>query len=63
MDRFVESRELLGGVFFLCDDKTASAITGVVLPFDAGLAAYSGVLRRNFAPLCYVVAKRCEAPL
>lgn len=43
MKRFVESRELLGGVFFLCDDKAASAITGVVLPIDAGFAAYSGV--------------------
>ena len=43
MNRFVESRELLGGVFFLCDDKAASAITGVVLPIDAGFAAYSGV--------------------
>jgi len=43
MNRFVESEELLGGVFFLCDDKAASAITGVVLPIDAGFAAYSGV--------------------
>ena len=41
--RFVESNELLGGVFFLCDDRAASAITGVVLPIDAGFAAYSGV--------------------
>ena len=41
--RFVESEELLGGVFFLCDDAAASAITGVVLPIDAGFAAYSGV--------------------
>ena len=41
--RFVESEELLGGVFFLCDDKSASAVTGVVLPIDAGFAAYSGV--------------------
>lgn len=41
--RFVESEELLGGVFFLCDDKAASAITGVVLPIDAGFSAYSGV--------------------
>lgn len=41
--RFVESEELLGGVFFLCDDRAASAITGVVLPIDAGFAAYSGV--------------------
>lgn len=43
MDRFVDSEELLGGVFFLCDGKAASAITGVVLPIDAGFAAYSGV--------------------
>ena len=41
--RFVDSEELLGATFFLCDDKAASAITGVVLPVDAGFAAYSGV--------------------
>ena len=43
MGRFVDSSELLGGVFFLCDDKAASAITGVVLPIDGGFSAYSGV--------------------
>ena len=43
MGRFVDSKELLGGVFFLTDDKAASAITGVVLPIDCGFAAYSGV--------------------
>lgn len=43
MGRFVESEELLGGVFFLCDEKAAGAVTGVVLPIDAGFAAYSGV--------------------
>lgn len=43
MHRFVESEELLGGVFFLCDDRAASAITGVVLPIDCGFASYSGV--------------------
>ena len=43
MGRFVDSEELLGGVMFLCDDKAASAISGVVLPIDAGFAAYSGV--------------------
>lgn len=43
MGRFVEAEELLGGVFFLCDEKAASAITGVVLPIDAGFSAYSGV--------------------
>lgn len=41
--RFVDSDELLGGVFFLCDDNAASAVTGVVLPIDAGFSAYSGV--------------------
>lgn len=43
MGRFVESEELLGATFFLCDDVSAGAITGVVLPVDAGFAAYSGV--------------------
>ena len=41
--RFVDADELLGATLFLCDDKAASAITGVVLPVDAGFAAYSGV--------------------
>ena len=43
MNRFVDSDELLGGTLFLCDDRSASAITGVVLPIDCGFAAYSGV--------------------
>lgn len=43
MGRFVEGEELLGAVFFLCDDQAASAITGVSLPIDAGFSAYSGV--------------------
>ena len=41
--RFVDADELLGATLFLCDNKSASAITGVVLPVDAGFAAYSGV--------------------
>ncbi len=41
--RFVDADELLGATLFLCDVKSASAITGVVLPVDAGFAAYSGV--------------------
>ena len=41
--RFVDAEELLGATLFLCDDKSASAITGVVLPVDCGFAAYSGV--------------------
>ncbi|MBR2861163.1 MAG: SDR family oxidoreductase [Clostridia bacterium] len=43
MGRFVDASELLGGTLFLCDDKAASAITGVVLPIDCGFKAYSGV--------------------
>ena len=41
--RFVDASELLGATLFLCDEKSASAITGVVLPVDCGFAAYSGV--------------------
>lgn len=43
MDRFVDAEELLGATLFLCDERSASAITGVVLPVDCGFAAYSGV--------------------
>ena len=43
MNRFVDSDELLGATLFLCSDKAASAISGVVLPVDCGFAAYSGV--------------------
>ena len=42
-NRYVDAEELLGATLFLCDDKSASAITGVVLPVDCGFAAYSGV--------------------
>ncbi len=42
-NRFVDADELLGATLFLCDNKSASAITGVVLPVDAGFSAYSGV--------------------
>ena len=43
MGRFVDSEELLGGLFYLTDDKFSSAVNGVVLPIDCGFAAYSGV--------------------
>ena len=43
MNRFVDADELLGATLFLCDEKSASAITGVVLPIDCGFASYSGV--------------------
>ena len=41
--RYVDAEELIGATLFLCDNKAASAITGVVLPIDCGFAAYSGV--------------------
>lgn len=41
--RFVKPEELIGATLFLCDEKSASAITGVVLPIDSGFSAYSGV--------------------
>ncbi len=43
MNRYVEPSELIGAVLFLCDNRSASAITGVVLPIDCGFSAYSGV--------------------
>ena len=43
MGRFVDAEELLGATLFLGDERSASAITGVVLPVDCGFAAYSGV--------------------
>lgn len=43
MGRFVDADELIGATLFLCDNKSASAITGVVLPIDCGFSAYSGV--------------------
>lgn len=43
MERYVDASELLGATLFLCDERSASAITGVVLPIDCGFAAYSGV--------------------
>ena len=41
--RYVDASELIGATLFLCDDNSASAITGVVLPIDCGFSAYSGV--------------------
>ena len=43
MNRYLDASELLGATLFLCDNRAASAITGVVLPIDGGFAAYSGV--------------------
>ena len=43
MGRFVDSEELLGGLFFFLCDAASSFITGVILPIDGGFSAYSGV--------------------
>lgn len=43
MNRFGEAEELIGGLFFLVDEKSASFVNGVVLPIDCGFSAYSGV--------------------
>ena len=43
MDRMVAPEELLGATLFLISDEAASAITGVVLPIDAGFSSYAGV--------------------
>lgn len=43
MGRFVDAEELVGATLFLCNEKAASAVTGVVLPIDCGFSAYSGV--------------------
>jgi len=41
--RYLDAEELLGAALFLCDNRSASAITGVVLPIDCGFSAYAGV--------------------
>lgn len=43
MGRFGETEELIGGIFFLADENSASFVNGVVLPIDGGFSAYSGV--------------------
>lgn len=43
MGRFGELQELVGATMFLTDEKSASFITGVVLPIDGGFSSYSGV--------------------
>ncbi len=43
MGRFGEAEELNGGLLFLLNNEAAGFITGVVLPIDGGVNAYSGV--------------------
>lgn len=43
MGRFGEVNELVGASLFLLDERSASFVTGVVLPIDGGFSSYSGV--------------------
>jgi len=43
MGRFGKPGELLGALMFLVDEKSASFVTGIVIPVDGGFSAYSGV--------------------
>lgn len=43
MERFGKPEELLGTLFFLCDEKASGFVDGVVIPVDGGFSAYSGV--------------------
>lgn len=43
MERFGEAEELIGTLYYLCDDKVSSFVNGVVIPVDGGFSAYSGV--------------------
>jgi len=42
MKRFGEAKELLSTLYWLCDDNS-SFITGIVVPVDGGVSAFSGV--------------------
>ena len=43
MERFGKPEELIGALFFLCNEKASGFINGVVIPVDGGFSAYSGV--------------------
>lgn len=43
MERFGKPEELIGTMFFLCNEKASSFVNGVVIPVDGGFSAYSGV--------------------
>ncbi|MGS0972448.1 MAG: SDR family oxidoreductase [Candidatus Izemoplasmataceae bacterium] len=43
MQRFGNSKELVGAILFLINDEAASFVNGVVLPIDGGFDSYSGV--------------------
>ncbi len=43
MERFGKPEELLGTLFYLCDEKASGFVNGAVIPVDGGFSAYSGV--------------------
>ena len=43
MGRFGEPKELLGTLYWLCDNEKSGFVTGTVIPVDGGFSAYSGV--------------------
>jgi NAD(P)-dependent dehydrogenase (short-subunit alcohol dehydrogenase family) len=43
MGHFGDPSDLTGALLWLCSDKGAAFVTGVVVPIDGGFAAYSGV--------------------
>ncbi len=43
MERFGQPEELIGTMFFLCNEKASGFVNGVVIPVDGGFSAYSGV--------------------
>ena len=43
MGRFGEPEELIGTLLYLLNNDAASFVTGVVIPVDGGVSAYSGV--------------------
>ncbi|MFQ9514554.1 MAG: SDR family oxidoreductase [Eubacterium sp.] len=43
MGRFGKPEELIGTLFFLCNEKASGFVNGVVIPVDGGFSAYSGV--------------------
>ena len=43
MNRFGESKELLGALRFLTNPNESGFVTGIIIPVDGGFSAYSGV--------------------
>jgi len=43
MQRFGESRELIGTLLWLASEEASSFVNGIVVPIDGGFSAYSGV--------------------